>query len=255
MVLNGCNINYYDKGTGETIVFLHGWGSRFAVFSSYLDHLADFYRVCALDLPGFGDSDEPPEAWSVDNYADVTVAFLSGLGVKKAILIGHSFGGRIVIKLANRGNLPFIIDKLILVDSAGIRPRLTGRQKVRQTIYKFIKSMLSMPFINQTRPQWLEVWRRRNGSPDYNNATPRMRECFVKVVNEDLTHLLSTISYSTLLIWGENDLDTPLSDAKTMESMIPDAGLVTLKHAGHYSFLDQPFIFRKVLDSYLNIEE
>ena len=80
-----------------------------------------------------------------------------------------------------------------------------------------------------------------------------MRQCLVKVVNEDLKPLLPRINPSTLLIWGENDDATPLSDGQIMEKEIPDAGLVTLKNAGHYAFLDQWFMFSRVIDSFLNI--
>jgi pimeloyl-ACP methyl ester carboxylesterase len=80
-----------------------------------------------------------------------------------------------------------------------------------------------------------------------------MRECLVKAINEDLTPCLPSISCPTLLIWGENDTATPLEHAKTMEKLIPDAGLVVLKKAGHYSFLDQSYTFGKVLDSFLEI--
>jgi pimeloyl-ACP methyl ester carboxylesterase len=94
----------------------------------------------------------------------------------------------------------------------------------------------------------------KNASADYRNATPRMRECLVKTVNEDLTPCLPSIRCPTLLIWGENDSETPLSDAGVMEKLIPDAGLVVLKNAGHYSFLDQSYAFGRVLDSFLNIK-
>ena len=82
-----------------------------------------------------------------------------------------------------------------------------------------------------------------------------MRQTLVKVVNEDLTPLLSEIKQNTLLIWGENDTATPLSDGQLMEKLIKNSGLVTLKNAGHYSFLEQQFIFNKVISSFMKLEE
>jgi pimeloyl-ACP methyl ester carboxylesterase len=253
MDVKGIRVHYFNEGQGDTVLFLHGWGSEFGSFKQFLDALSPYYRVCALDLPGFGETGEPPEGWSVDDYADFVLAFMEQLSIKKVILIGHSFGGRIIIKLASRKDLPIKIEKIILVNSAGIRRKRTARQKVKQCFYKAVKQLISLEYIRRKFPEALDQWRRKNSSPDYLNASPRMRECFIKAVNEDLTPLLPQISCPTLIIWGDADLETPLEDGKTMERLIPDAGLVTLKNAGHYSFLDQSFTFSRVLDSFLNI--
>jgi len=257
MVLNGANVNYYDRGSGHGVLFLHGWGSDFSSFRIFLDRISatgHSYRVCAPDLPGFGKSEEPPSSWSLDDYADFAISFLANLGIKRAILIGHSFGGSIAIKLAERKNLPVEIPKMILVNSAGIRRRKTAKQAAKALLYKVVKYIVSLGPLQKKFPDLLEKWRKRIGSEDYRNASPRMRECLVKTVNEDLTHCLSSISCPTLLVWGENDTTTPLAHAKIMEKLIPDAGLVVLKNAEHYSFLDQSYTFGKVLDSFLEIE-
>ena len=258
MVLNGININHYDRGFGSGVLFLHGWGSDLASFQPFLDRISEpglGYRVCALDLPGFGQSGEPPAAWSVDDYADFTLDFLAALGIKSAVLIGHSFGGRIAIKLAARKNLPIEVPKIILVDSAGIRRKRTVKQMAWLFFYKAVKRIVSMEAVQKKFPELLEKWRKKIGSEDYRNASPRMRECLVKAINEDLTSCLPSISCPTLLIWGENDTATPLEHAKIMEKLIPDAGLVVLKNAGHYSFLDQSYTFGRVLDSFLEIDK
>lgn len=78
-----------------------------------------------------------------------------------------------------------------------------------------------------------------------------MRAIMSKVVNEDLCHLMPSIKAPTLLIWGENDTATPISDARKMEKLIPGAGLVSFPGCGHYSFLDNPVQFAAVLRSFL----
>jgi pimeloyl-ACP methyl ester carboxylesterase len=254
MHLNGIDVNYYDKGSGDAVLFLHGWGSDFSVLLPFLDRLAAERRVCAPNLPGFGGSGEPPVPWGVDDYADFAIAFLKKLGIEAADLIGHSHGGRIIIKLTSRSPLPFRVSKALLVGSAGIRPQKTAKRQLRLVLYKTVKSFLSLPFLKKTFPGLLESWWRKNASSDYRNASPRMRECFVKIVNEDLTPFLSSIACPTLLIWGENDRETPIDNGKLMERLIPDAGLVELKNAGHYPFLDQPFVFGKVLDSFFKLK-
>ncbi|MDR1730665.1 MAG: alpha/beta hydrolase [Synergistaceae bacterium] len=261
MKLEGLDLRYYDQGTGDAVVFLHGWGSEFSIFRPFLDRMSNCRRVCAPNLPGFGGSEEPPAAWGVDDYADFVRSFLKKLGIREAVLIGHSFGGRIIIKLAARSGatppsetLPLRLHKIILVDSAGIRPGMTLKKRLRLAVYKGVRQVARLVAAEKLFPGLLESWRRRNASPDYRDASPRMRECFVKIINEDLTPFLSSISCPTLLIWGENDRETPLGDGQLMERLVPDSGLVTLKNAGHYSFLDQPFIFGRVLDSFLGLK-
>jgi len=100
-------------------------------------------------------------------------------------------------------------------------------------------------------PKLVEKMRRKYGSADYRNASPIMRQTLVKIVNEDLRNLLPQIKKEVLLIWGENDDSTPLSDGKLMEELLPNAGLAVIKNAGHYAFLEQPELFAKILDSYL----
>ena len=81
-----------------------------------------------------------------------------------------------------------------------------------------------------------------------------MRAILSKVVNEDLCHLMPKIKASTLLFWGDRDTATPLSDAKRMESLIADAGLVVAQGAGHFSFLEQADLYYRVVRSFLSKE-
>lgn len=255
ITVSGYNINYKITGEGEdTLVILQGWGTKMEVYDSVAASVNHKYRVVQFDLPGFGGSDEPRESWGVDGFADFFVAFMETLSIKEATLLGHSFGGRIIIKLANRENLPFTIKNIIFVDAAGIRAKLTGKQKRKQRRYKILKKILLWKPVHALFPELIDDWRSKQGSADYRNATPRMRECMVKSINEDLTDLLAGIKQEVLLIWGDNDTATPLSDAKTMEKLIPNNGLVVLSPAGHYSFLDQPVVFRNVMRSYLKAE-
>ena len=96
--------------------------------------------------------------------------------------------------------------------------------------------------------------RAKKGSSDYSNSTPKMRAILSKVVNEDPKHVMPSIKCPTLLIWGEKDTATPIGDAKIMEKLIPDAGLVSFPNAGHYSFLDNAYQYQAVLRSFLKKE-
>lgn len=253
--IDGIKINYEIKGEGEAVVLLHGWGANITLFANLIELVSKKYKVIALDMPGFGKSSEPPDSWKVSDYSEFVIKFLSSMGVEKATLLGHSFGGRVIIKMATCFELPFEIDKIILVDSAGILPKKSPKQKRKQARYKFCKKILLLPPVKAIFPNALEKFQKKMGSADYASASPTMRKILVSVVNEDLQPLLPKIKQSTLLIWGENDTATPLSDGKLMEELIPDAGLVTIKNAGHYSFLDGQFIFNRVICSFLKIGE
>ena len=100
----------------------------------------------------------------------------------------------------------------------------------------------------------LEKARRHFGSADYNSAPVVLRQTLVKVVNEDLCEYMPNIACPTLLIWGDQDTDTPLSDAKVMESKIPDSGLCVIKGVGHFSFIQSPFEVNAILNSFLGGE-
>ena len=253
--VNGIKINYEDKGSGELIVLLHGWGSNIKLFANLIELLSRKYHVVAMDMPGFGESQEPPSAWCVDDYASFVVDFLKEYEDKEVMLLGHSFGGRVIIKLNSRNNLPFRISRVILVDSAGILPPKTNKKSWRTRKYKMGKAFLSTKLMQKIAPDALEKLRVKYGSADYVAASPLMRQVLVKTVNEDLEPLLPNIKCSTLLVWGVNDTATPLSDGEKMEKLIPDAGLVKLENAGHYSFLEQQYTFNRVMCSFMKIEE
>ena len=138
--IDSLNINYLEQGEGELVVLLHGWGSNITLFNHTVSVLSKKYKVVAMDMPGFGESDEPKEPWCVDDYVDFVLKFIESYSPKKVTLLGHSFGGRVIIKMCSRA-LPFEINKIILVDSAGVKPKKTFKQKAKQNIYKATKNI------------------------------------------------------------------------------------------------------------------
>ena len=245
--VQGLETAYYDsdpenRDDRPVVLFLHGWGAPVATYTLLLEHLAGYCRVVAPDLPGFGGSEEPPEPWAVDDFVDFVQKFAAFAGLNSPVLIGHSNGGRIIIKLMNCPTLPFAVPKIVLMDAAGIRAKHGPGYYVKVYSYKAAKRLL---------PSLAEKMRGKVGSADYKNASPVMRQTMVRALNEDLTPLLSGIRVPTLLIWGENDTATPLSDGQRMEKSIPDAGLVVLKGAGHFAFAERWGQCRRVLDAFI----
>ncbi len=235
----------------EPVVLLHGWGASIQTMLPIYNYLALRYRVYALDFPGCGGSDQPPVPWGVAEYVQLVLDWLDALQVPKATFLGHSHGGRVLLALASRH--PERVKRLILVDSAGIRAPRDFRYYRRVYFYKVAKRVIALPGIRRWQPSLRKRLMKLLGSEDYGSVTPGvMQGTFIKLVNEDLRPLLKTIKAPSLLIWGENDQDTPVSDGKLMEQEIPDAGLVVLKGAGHFSYLDCFPQFCAVISSFLS---
>ena len=253
--VNSINTNYIDEGdaAGGSILLLHGWGSNITLFKNIIGMLSPYMRVVAPDMPGFGETDEPEKAWCVDDYVDFIADFCKAVELKNPIMLGHSFGGRVIIKAVTKAQEPLCPPKIILTDSAGIKPKQSLKSKISTKTYKAGKAVMSTAPMKKLFPNAVDNMRNRRGSADYLAASPVMRQTLVKVVNEDLTDLLPKIKQSTLLIWGDKDDATPLSDGQQMEKLIPDSGLVTIENAGHYAFLDGWYTFSRVLVSYLEI--
>lgn len=251
LTVDGLHIRYIDEGRGPVVLLLHGWGAPAETYRLIIDHLASYCRVIAPDLPGFGDSEEPPEPWNIDRYVLFVKRFATLLALDKVILIGHSNGGRMVIKLTSDESCPFRVTKAVLLDAAGIKPHRKPSYYWKVYTYKAAKWFFRLPGIRALFPNAVERARGRSGSADYQAASPIMRQSLVMAVNEDLTALLPKVQVSTLLIWGENDTATPLSDGQKMERLIPDAGLVTLAGAGHFAFAERFGQCSRVLDAFL----
>jgi pimeloyl-ACP methyl ester carboxylesterase len=229
------------------IVVLHGWGAHIEAVAPILAALEGASDLIALDLPGFGESEPPPEAWDTDEYARFVLAFLDQLGVERAHLVGHSHGGRVSIVLA--ADRPDRVGRLLLVDAAGIPPKRGWRYRRRVAVAKFGRVVARIGGPPGRRLQ--EQLRARVASRDYLEASEAMRGTFRAVIAADLRERLPRIGASTLLVWGELDEDTPLWMANVMEGLIPDAGLVVLEGAGHYSYADAPGQFRAVARRFL----
>ena len=248
ITIDNQKIFYEEQGDGPAVLLLHGWGTDGTLFAPLLALLARKYRVLALDFPGFGHSPEPPSPWDVDGYADLVLGFLAALGIEECALLGHSFGGRVILKLAARQLETPRFTRLILVGAAGIKPAPGKKASGRAKRYQLAKKVLK-PF-----PRLMERARNHYGSEDYRASTPMMRQVLVNTVNEDLAPLLPLVRQETLLIWGRNDDQTPLSDAQRMEREMPDAGLVILENAGHYAFIERQEQFLRVMASFMGME-
>ena len=224
------------ESAGTPIIFLHGWRSSKEVWQGTIGMLQNGgYPIFALDLPGFGSSSMPKQAYTIQDYAEIVLEFIRMRNLKSVILVGHSFGGRIGIKLAAQHSE--VVKKLALVDSAGFA---TGSAK---TSGYGLAAKLFKPFF---KPVFMQGLRSRIykviGAEDY-LATPKLQRTFVNVVSEDLSEDMKSIICPTLIITGENDKDTPIAFGQKMSSLIQNSKFAVLKNAGHFGFIDNPSEF------------
>ncbi len=217
-------LNYIHYGEGKDIILLHGWGQNIEMMMPLGDPLSKKYRITILDFPGFGKSAEPLEVWSVDEYADVVHELVEQLEIKTPTIIGHSFGGRVAISYAAR----YKVAKVVLFGAPCVRVKKTLSAKE-----KILKSAKKLPGMSKVA----EVAKNYIGSRDYKAASPVMREILVKAVNEDLSLEAKKIEVPTLLIWGEQDEEAPVAEAKLLEALLPDGALIVLSGT-HYAYLE-----------------
>lgn len=231
------NINYIQYGDGKDIVLLHGWGQNIEMMRPIGDALCEKFKITILDLPGFGESDEPHEAWTIENYSRMLEEFIQLLGIKKPIIMGHSFGGRVAIRYSSRNS----IEKLVLFGSPCIRI-----QEELPLYVKVLKKLKTLPGLNQ----FGEYMKKYIGSRDYKAASPIMRKTLVEVVNEDLSKYAREIEEPTLLIWGEQDTEAPIKDAQELEKIMIDAALIILP-GSHYAYLENLPRVISILNSFI----
>lgn len=249
ITIDGLNIEYIEEGSGIPVLFLHGWGSSYKFYEGIIKSLSSRCRCVAVNFPGCGKSDTMKEPWNLDDYCSFLLKFMNAVNLDKPILIGHSHGGRCVLKLAAEKLVE--TPKIVLLDSAGIIPKKSFKQNFRAKSFKLIKRILTLPIIKKYSGGLLEKARKHYGSADYNAAPEVLRKTLVSLVNTDLRDIVSEIDVPTLLIWGEKDTDTPLSDAKLLESLIPDAGLCVFENAGHFAFFEQIGRTIAILNSFI----
>lgn len=223
--IKGIDINYiqYGSESGKDIVLLHGWGQNIEMMKPLGDKLTD-YHITIIDFPGFGESSEPSSSLTIYDYVDILEEFLEDLNIYDPVLMGHSFGGRVGIIYASRNTT----EKLVLFGSPCVRHQ---RKSVKEKVLKTIKKFPGMNAVGEYAKKYI-------GSRDYRNATPVMRETLVNVINEDLSNYAKKIECPTLLIWGSNDTEASIEEARELESILVDGGLVELPGLSHYAYLE-----------------
>ncbi len=217
-------------------MFLHGYDSCKESFNYQIEYFSKFFRVIAIDITGFGKSKSLPYAYSVDDYLNDILGVLTALEVDGFNLVAHSFGGRIAIKLASSTDK---VKKLVLTGSAGLKPKRSLKYYFKLYYYKIIKRFLS--------PEKKGEF----GSLEYRALTGVKKQSYYKVVNEYLDGHLKDVLIKTLIIFGENDRETPVYLAKKLNKNIKNSSLYVLKNSSHFCFLEKPTEFNVIVNEFL----
>lgn len=234
IIVNNHLVNYYSSivsNSDYNIIFIHGWLSNSKVWFHLMHALNKIgLSSYALDLPGFGGSQIPNI--SVDNnfYARTVEEFINKLNLKNVILVGHSNGGAIAVKLQVQSN---VCKKMILIDSAGIR-RMTFSKITKNTLAKVLKPVFKLPLLKNLRKKIYTAM----GAEDYINSE-YLQKTYNNVISEDISGLYKYIEIPTLIIWGNQDKATPVSYAHFINENIKNSEL-KLIDAGHFPFVDKP---------------
>lgn len=229
-------VSFIQKGKGRDLVFLHGYLSSKEAFAAQVAYFSRFYRVTAFDFIGQGASEPLQSPYSVEDYAVWTEEVLSLLEVKNPSVVAHSFGCRVLIKMAKRGRQVF--DKLVLTGPAGVVFPRGFRYKCKVAAYRFVKRFA---------PRFAE---KHFGSAEYKTLSPVMRESYKKIVNEDLRADASQIGNRILIIEGTTDTVTPMKAAQAYLAVMQNARLATIE-GGHFAFAENPLLFNLLVEEFL----
>jgi pimeloyl-ACP methyl ester carboxylesterase len=236
VIANNVACNYEEDGEGPVMLMLHGWQDSLRTFDPLVPQLARHFRTVRLDLPGFGKSQAPPVAWSLQDYVETVQAFLRKLELKADVLVGHSLGGRVLIKGIAAGELK--AKRLVLLASAGIGKSNSLRNRAYKVVAKTGKFLTAMPGLSLARKPLRQKLYTAVRS-DY-LAAGELKATFVRIVNEDLRQAAASVKLPTLLIWGDRDTETLLMDGRLMNRLIKGSRLEALTGAGHFVHHEEP---------------
>jgi len=205
-------------GTEPRVLALHGWART---RTDWLPALRDVSAL-AVDLPGFGASPEPPQAWGSREYAELLAPLLADGGWTVA---GHSFGGRVAVQLA--AGWPGLVTGVVLTGVPLLRRTPSSKAPLG---FRLAKKAHQLGLLSEAR---METQRRKRGSADYRAAQGVMRGTLVKLVHEDYRALLPRIEAPVQMVWGALDTAAPVAMAKEAEALLRTATLTVSDTSGH----------------------
>lgn len=261
--IEGKKVHYIVKGRGEAVILIHGLGDSYHSWRFNIDSLSRHFKVCALDLKGFGFSEKPKdEDYSIKGFAHFVAKFMDALGIEKAFVIGHSMGGAIALELAL--DFPERVKKLVLVDNVGYRPK-------GSILFGIIFYMAKLPAIGETliAPQWKFLIKNRVGSAYYDKifVTDERIEEFkkarsteggkrgllstIRAMNFSVGHRIKHITQPTLIVWGKEDKLISVDMASRYKKDIKNSRVKIFPQCGHNPHEEKAQEFNQLVIDFL----
>lgn len=236
VMVDGLLTQYDERGSGEVVVLLHGWGDRASGLKLLAEPLARHFRVIAPDLPGFGGTASPAEPWDLSDYARFVAHFLQKIDAKHVYaFVGHSNGGAIIVRGMGKGTIA--ADRLVLIASAGIRGTYNARSKAQRMVVKAGKALV-MPL-----PAGMKKGLRRKVYDALGSdmlVAEHLQETFKRVITDDVQDDAAKITVPTLLLYGDKDTATPVAFGELLHKHIDGSTLEIMRGVGHFVLLDRP---------------
>jgi len=256
--IEGFRLGYRKAGRGQPLVLLHGYvGDAFGTWSGELQTLADEFTVIAWDAPGFGTSSDPPESFSLADYADCLAAFMEALDLDRSHVCGLSFGGGLAIEFYRRH--PRMVRSLVLVSAyagwTGSLPPEVVEFRLSQALRlgdlpaeELIRELIPTLFSPSAPGELVDRFAAgmREFHPVGLRATAR------SFARADLRDVLPTIEVPTLLIYGGDDVRAPRAVAEGMHAAIPGSTLVVIEGVGHVPNVEAPEQFGSEVREFLS---
>jgi len=255
IIVNNIEVNYKIAGEGPAILVLHGWGGSSDSWVRVQDILSrKGYTILVLDFPGFGRTPPPYDPWAVGDYMEFLNSFIREVKKKEKsfvspfFLLGHSFGGRVSIKFCIK--YPEYVRKLILMDSAGIKPGYGFKGSLIFVAALLGNALFTPKVLRRFKDSVRSIFYRVIRNRDYAKANGIMKETLKKVLKEDLLPEIPGLNKQTLIVWGGRDRIVPVKDAYTFKNIIKGSKLEIFKEVGHSPHLECPETLSGVIKNF-----
>lgn len=258
MAVDGHSVAYRVAGHGQPVVLLHGFLCDSRCWRPQLINLVDRFKVVAWDAPGAGSSSDPPNSFTLEDWADLLAHFLDSLEVTQAHIVGLSWGGMLAQELYRRH--PSYVSRLVLCDTyagwkGSFRDDLEAVEKRRSRCYRdaarpaaeVVAEWVPKDFFASASQELISEM----GAVVADFHPLGFRLMAKALADGDTTDILTTIRVPTLLVWGDSDLRSPLTVAEEFQRLIPHSELAVIQQAGHVSNMERPKEFNSLVRNFL----